>query len=440
MYIEENQDASLGENLADLFSGLNQSSNHSSLGSSFESLTDEEIDNLFRNDKLIKKIICKYPNSAKSLGYELKDLSGEIIDSNDSLVLKAFDEASIMARKYGKAYLVFSDGNSQNLQLTKSSKLESYKVLFNLKTEGNFYIFNEEKIHKSKVYIFLGERTYLKNTDIDKDNYSDSILQSIKRAFDCFFNSHEVGYYILCNLSYLIMGIQDLKNQSMTEEGRSKVRDRLNSVNVNRDITRIITHDAIGEKVSFISQSMSGATDMIDTITNLLLTYSDYPQDQLLEHTPKQNMGSGIANQLIARMLWAKRLKTWVEENWLDNYKKLFSILKGENIKVHIPFKVEMNIAEQAEVEDKAASRLEKLIRNKIISINEARTSYKSSEFTLNIVLDENFNQEPQSAISTPESEQNEPNTDSTINDQFWDNLANLSESDLIEVAESVLS
>jgi hypothetical protein len=67
--------------------------------------------------------------------------------------------------------------------------------------------------------------------------------------------------------------------------------------------------------------------------------------------------------------------------------------------------------------------------------VDEARTGYKDDEYTLNIVLSKI---PPDNEISPSESTQNQ--IDSVeVDDTFWDNLANTSQSDIDDIAESVL-
>jgi hypothetical protein len=410
----------------------------------FEPLPDSEIDNLFRGDFLIQKIISKYPKSAKSNGYKLLNNHGEVISESDNFILDAFCEASIMARKYGKSYLILSDENKNNIQLSKNSKLVSYKIKFDLIQEGLFYDADDEKVHRSKVFIFFGNRTYLKDIHIDDTNYSDSIIQGLKKSFFIFTNSNSIAYYILSNLSYLTMGIDGLGNKVKNEQGQNVVLERLLAVNLGRDLSRILAYEKGKEEIGFVSQTFSGVSDINADIKSVLVTYSDYPTDQLFEDSPKQNIGTGIANQLIARMLWASRLKRWTEENWLSNYIRLFSTLFGEGNKIEIPFVVEMTELEKAEIEEKGANRISKLMDKNVLNINEARTGYKGDDYTLNIVLDDEFENLPET--STPESKKedneqinNENNQDATVKDSFWDDFANIDENDLINIAKSVL-
>jgi hypothetical protein len=247
------------------------------------------------------------------------------------------------------------------------------------------------------------------------------------------------------------MGIDGLGGKVANEQGRAVVLERLLAVNDGRNLTRTIAYDKGKEDVSFISQSSTGVSDILENIKAVLVSYADYPTEQLFEESKKQSMGSGMSNQLIARMLWASRLVSWINENWSSNYTRLFNTIFGEGYKLEIPFNVEMTELEKAEIEEKGANRLEKLLSSKVININEARTGYKTPTYRLNIDLDENFELKENEIVENPESKtednqqenqikENTENIDAVPNNDFWETLSEVTEDDLISVAKSVLT
>lgn len=412
-------------------------------------LSDSDLNNLFRQDFLIQKLVSRYPKKSKALGYYVQDEKGKTINENDEFILDAFTDASICGRLYGKAYLIL--GKDVTSPLRKGEVFDEFQILYNLKLKGDFYFKDEDtRFHKSRVYVFIGYKTYHKDVTENDDLYSDSILQSVYYSFVDYSGSVQIAKLILANLSYLTMGIDNLSGITKTKEGQETVYDRLASVNENRNVSRILAYDKLKEDLSFISQSSTGVHDVIDTLKDAFVAKSDYTYSDLFEETPRQNIGSGVANQLIARMLTANRLKNWVEENWLKNYEKLFRILINENVKVKIPFKVELTYLEQAELEKMGADRVKVLIESGIITNLEARTGYKDNEYTLNLELSEtppkdlkvssDDSGEANNKPPTPEAK-NVDNIDfESVNNQFWDNLAIITQNDLDELARSLVT
>lgn len=408
-------------------------------------LSDVELNNFFRTDYIVQKVIRKYPKKAKNLGYILKDKNGNIINTNDEFILESFCEASIFSRLYGKVYMIYDTGDGFRTPLTNTLLLIGYKLEYDLEIKGDFYIKSSDKdikYHNSRVFLFIGYRTYIKDVLEDSPYYSDSVLQPIFKAIKNYLNSVDIAKHILANISYLTMGIDNLATSTKTTEGRESIYERLLSINLNRDATKILAYDKGKEDVGFISQGGGGFGDLMEEIKNLFVSESDYTYSDLFEETPRQNIGSGIANQLIARMLSAERLKDWVEENWLKQYTKIFRILYGDEITIEIPYKVELTVLEQAELENLGATRIKTLIDAGVISTEEGRTGYQGAKYSLNIDLSE-F--KPQESISEVQAKEQSNNTDSNrdaedkVTDQFWEDLAKVTKDDLNSVAKEVL-
>jgi hypothetical protein len=355
----------------------------------FELLSEEEIAILHQNSRLIQKIVNRYPNEARNIGYQLIDETGNVIEENNATVLEGFETASIQARLYGKAYLVIDNGDDENKRLSLNDELANYRVAFDLKLKGEFYTDNKKaKIHKSRVLAFVGTRTYAKEAKIDDSNYANSVLQGVYRSFLKYENSINCIEHIVENLSYLKIGIKGLSNAVKTTEGQSRVFTRLQTVNSHRRIDRLLAHDTANETIEFINQTITGLAEAVGQIKELLVSEADYPYEILFgESTGKNALGSGTQNQLVQRFLWAQRTKTWAVNNWLGNYKKLYSTLLGNGFKVVLPFNLDLTPAEQAELELAAANRTEKLISSGVIAPEEARTGYRNSSFSLNIEL-----------------------------------------------------
>ncbi len=422
---------------------------------SVNKLSASRLNKLFRNSNLIRKIVCHYPTEAKSLGYIIKDKDGNEVDSNDELILEAFTEASIYARLYGKSYLILETQKDLDQPLRKNEVIINYEIKTILSRDGDYFIDGDiYRYHNSKVLIFLGSKTYIEFARIDDPHYSDSIIQGIYEALQQFKESNKYALYILKNLSYLTIGQKGLGTKLSTDGGKAKVFERMSSVSLNRDINRIITYDADTEKVNFINQTLAGVKDLIQEIKLLFAAETGYPYKELFDDTNYQGMSSGIQNQLVVRFLWAKRVKTWSENNLKKNYTLLFRRLYGDVYNIEIPFIVELTEIEKAELEDKGAARLDKLVKNKIITPKEARSGYQSDHYSLNIELDESdfrmmneeqvTNQEKETDLipnRTEEEIENQdqkesiykpaPEKDLEISDREYDVLADVSLADI---------
>lgn len=422
--------------------------------SDFQRLSDLELSNLYRQSKLIKKIINKYPLEAVSCGYIVKDLSGKVLSTNDDILLQAFYDASVSGRLYGKCFLVLDFDKTESIQpMKKGDNLSGYRLMFDLIKDGDFYIENQTvKHHQDKVFLFLGSKTYLKNIGIDDQQYADSILQDSVISFRNYTTSLEISRKILANLSYLLIGIDNLGTSLRTDRGRQDVLERLMSLKTSRNVNRAIPYDKQKEILSFISQNVSGINDIIANLKEVFIADSDYPPSVLFEEDSRQSMGSGVQNQLIARFLWAKRSRSWVVNSWLKQYKLFYGrYFQTQNFEIEIPFNVELTVLEQSELEKLGAERVQLLIESNVITPMEARTGYSGASYTLNIMLDDNtfakylketISKNNETIKQNPNENTPTTNEDSLLipDDDLWANLSTVTVEDLERVMEDAVS
>lgn len=450
---EMNQDAVKG-----LFTVLNYLIKSNISGE--KELTDIDVEHLFRTNGIIEKIITKYPNEAKETGYNVINDNGDIVDESDELLLEAFKEASIYARLYRISYLklVFENDLNEAVPIRRGSKLSDFSIHFDLSREGDFYEIENERIHYERVLIFYGKRTYSKYARPIDPHYADSIILSIKKAFDDYIENSEASKYILRNLSYLGIGMNNLANTVQKEVGQNRVYERLTALNQSRSIYKTIAYDKEKEEMNFVSQTLTGVIEVIRESKELLMSSTGYPYEQIFENPPNFKIGSsGVQNQLIVRYLWAKRIKTWSTNEWKPNlttYYSRTSDMTGR--KIDIPLLLELTLEEQAIVEEKAAKRIKDLRDSGVISVYEGRTGYEGDKFTMNIKLDDAvFEREKASAenlqeqVNQPQNgrtnrttgQQDDLSKDSLLpDDDYWDELARVTTNDLDNIGRDVLS
>lgn len=394
--------------------------------SSFRKLNPTELNNIFRNSNLIRKIISKFPRKAYLIGYKVLDNSGEIIEKNNQILLKAFMESSIRARIYGRCICELRLNSLPDKPIKTSDVLIGYKIHNTTNLVGDFYEFNKEflyKVHKSKVLIFNGSLNYQYNiNDSDyylNDDYSDSIIQGLYNSFTDYLESNAAGKYILKNLSYLLIGIENLGNMSKNDIGKQMVMGRLTDLNENRNIGRVIAFDKKYEEIQFISQTISGFSEIVDELKTFFASETEYPIEELFDKSSSQNIGSGIQNQMIARNLWATRCNEWTVENWLDKYISFYSnYYDMDNYRIEIPLVLEMSEKEKIDIQKTSAERDKILVDIGAITPDEVRNTYKGNEFNININIDSEL----------------------LPDDSYWENLANISIQDLDNLAEETIN
>jgi hypothetical protein len=388
-------------------------------------LTDVELNNLYVNSKLIQKIVDKYPEEFVSVGYQRLDQDGVIIDENDAEIISAMKNALIASRLYGRCFLILDFGDLPETIVKKGSKLIGHSIEYDLYRQGDFFYITSEKYHYTRVIEFIGKRTfkkYVRKNDLD---YCQSVIQGLYNSFKIYINNNDNANLMLANLSYLTVGIENLGNMQISNEGKKVVHDRLSSLNMNRDISRILAYDKSKEVIGFISQSISGVNELIDQSKSLFASETGYPVNEIFETSVSQTLGTGLQNQLVARYLWARRVRNWCLNDVLPYLKKYFSIIHDDKYRVDIPFIVDLTEEEKVEIEKTGAERSKILIDAGVVTPLEVRSSYKSDHFTSNISL----NKAPVS-IS---------NDSSNIPDNiFWDNLSRVTIEDFDNLATKI--
>lgn len=363
-------------------------------------VSESELDTIYRNSNLISKVVDYYPTEAEHYGYRLINKDGTTVLDKNNYLAKAFKEASIAARLYGKSFLVFNPEKSQKLStvieendykiylklqkinndtwLTKKYKVVTFDKDYNKQIE-----FIEKKFNDDNVFVFIGKRTYDTTADIDDDLYSDSIIKGLMTQYKNYIISSEFGRKILQNLSNLTISVKGLSLQLKSRDMKNRIAERLALLDQNRSNSNAILHDD-NEKVDYIRQNLDNVADFITNLKGILLAYSDIPEEKLFGY----NQGSGYYTHIIIRQLWSEDIQTWIMNNWIENLYKFYEQINVNFEKIIVPLNIVLTDLEKAEIEEKAANRSAKLVESGIISTSEARSAYRLTDFTLNIALE----------------------------------------------------
>lgn len=356
-------------------------------------LGHDDIEQLFNSNGLIRKIITKYPENARGIGYKIVNKDGVCINENDPIVLEGFYDSTIYARLYGYACLAFNFLKSKpEDEISIGLKIDTFSISTNVTEMGDFYYINGVKYHKSKVFIFRGDRKfrYFDPNNHDTEFYKNqSVLQTIYHSFRRLLKTTDSTRYIVDNLSYLLVGITNLTSLNNTDAGKTILSQKMLALNRERSIDKIISFDLSKEEVSFINQSLSGLDEVLNQFKILLASETNYPYEQLFENGSGVGIGSGIQNQLVSRFLWQENVNKWIFNNWKSNYELLKNRIFGEEYKLEIPFEVQLTITEKAELEKTVAERNKILIDSGVIIPEEARSNYQGDTFDFNLKLDE---------------------------------------------------
>lgn len=363
--------------------------------------SDMQMASLYETNGLFSKIINRPAEDALAKGIDLSDLGKEFEDEvNKRLTHLHFTDKMVTAEKWSRlfggaiAVLLVDDGRGidEPLNMKAVKSIEDIRVFeraivqpdYSTLYSYSYYDFDNErdipwgqpeyyyvystygqfKVHytrclifkngqlpeytSSGFYRFFGVPEYLRVRDFMRE----------------VINSHHDGAKLL---ERSVLGIYKMKNLSTllaTDEGENQVIQRLQVIDMARNIINSMAIDADGEDYSYINASMAGASDLIDRTANMLSAVTDIPQTILFGKSPSGMDATGDNDmenyyQLLAR-IQANDLKDNTEkvvqlvllQLWREG--RLDGELPAYEVRF-VPYK-QMTEAEQATIDQQKAA------------------------------------------------------------------------------------
>lgn len=440
-------------------------------------------------DELIRKVICLFPENATKAWFSLSIPNNKVGEDIAELLLRYIDDlgdrddktevesaselygargafliASILARQFGKAYILIGVDDGQNFDkpvnrnAIKSIRwlqvLEDWEVQPEILTRTrspNFYTLNTAdnqlnftgKIHKSRILPFWGNRVYSKFTSNIEDGIS--IIQSMFDAYCDWLQGIKAGSSMLADYDVFTLGMKGLgqilleDKQSGKSTGQEAVRNRALALDIGRSVVRGIIYDQENETPGTVKRTYQGADAIMKTLESRWVAVSGIPKSKLFGELGAQ----GLTNNqgLAMRSEWALLVQNYAY-SWVENLRSLLKyafLAKDSPTSGRMPdsfdltpkFDLQLTDTEKMEYEKMAGDRSKLLVDMGAITAEEVRSGYSGSTFSPDIVLSE----------KTPEPIKKEPQTDSkddVLTDEEWEAFANISAQDFINTAEGI--
>lgn len=264
---------------------------------------DMELVRLYEGNGLFTKIIDRPAEEAVKHGFDIdygdEDISEYVEDRMDELDLEEkFATAEKWARLYGGAIIVMlvDDGRGleEPLNWNDVRSIEELRVFERAVVQPDYsalYNFHFADIEESKSHTF-GEPEYYQVTSMYgyfvvhasrclvfrngrlPEHTTNSIYRfwgipeyvKIKRALRECITAHEDGVKLLERSVQAIYKMKNLSNLLSTDAGEDKVLQRLQIIDMARNIINSIAIDTDGEDYDFKTITMSGVKDVIDKI------------------------------------------------------------------------------------------------------------------------------------------------------------------------------
>lgn len=304
-------------------------------------VSDIELTMQYESNGLFAKIIDRPSEEATKHGLDIdfgdESISEYIEERLDDLEWEdAFATAEKWARLYGGAIIVMLIDDGGRLQdpvnWDKAKTIEELRVFERPLVQTvsgasgranytipEFYdvssIYGSFRVHKSRCLIFKNGRMPEQTMSENYREWGIPEFIRIRKALRECVTSHEYGVLLLERSSQAIYKMNNLANLLATEEGEDKVLNRLQIIDMARNILNSIAIDNEGEDYDFKSISLSGTKDIIEATCNMLSAVTNVPQTVLFGASPTGENATG--------------------ESDLENYYNLVEGIQKRNMKTN---------------------------------------------------------------------------------------------------------
>jgi len=403
-------------------------------------------------DELLRKTVCLYPECAAKAWFQLAIANNKSGDNLPDLMMEyiaelgnredktqeedeaeiygandAFPIAAILARQFGKAYILIGiDDGTEFSEPVDKNNIKSVRWLQvydcwelypdwgnNRTRQPLFYrLYSHvsdqqygEKIHKSRILPFWGNRIYSRRnhfrTGLNDDGVS--VIQSMYDAYVDWLQGIKAGSAMLADYDVFTLGMKGLGERLLqdqeegTNEGEQQIIKRSLALDMGKSVVRGIYYDLENEEPGSVNRSYGGAKDIMESLENRWAAVSGIPKFKLFGEIGSQ----GLTNNqgLAMRSEWAILVQDYAY-GWVSNLRKLLTYAflakdspsKGklpELWDIEVPFDLQLTDSERMEYEKLAAERSKILTEIGAIAPEEVRTGYEGSQFSPHYVLSE---------------------------------------------------
>ncbi len=290
-------------------------------------VADQKLSSLYISNGLFSKIIDRPAEDAIAKGLDLSDL-GEDLEKEVFARLDAlkFTDSIITAEKWSRLYggslvvMLVDDGRGLDEPLDWKNvksveelitferpliQADTSDYVYSGGLESQFKKFGEPafydvysqygsfRVDASRCLIFRNGKVPESSRTALYRHWGIPVYLKIKDALREAVTAHHDGTKLL---ERSVLGVYKMKNLSQllaTDEGEDKVIQRLQVIDMARNIINSMAIDNDGEDYQYINASMSGASDIIDRTCNMLSAVTDIPQTILFGKDPAGEDATG---------------------------------------------------------------------------------------------------------------------------------------------------
>lgn len=328
---------------------------------------DSELIRLYEGNGLFTKIIDRPAEEAVKHGLDIdfgdEKVSEYVEDALEDLDFEdSFATAEKWARLFGGAIIVMivNDGRrlDEPLDFRRFTRIEELRVFERKVVQADsrnisdrhffdsitgkevygepeyynvFSLYGNFTVHRSRCLVFRNGRAPEQTTQALYREWGIPEYVKIRKALRECITTHEYGTKMLERSVQAIYKIKNMAQMLATDEGEDKVLKRLQVIDMARGILNSIAIDSEGEDYNFITGSMSGVNEIINSTCNMLSAVTDIPQTILFGRSPSGMNATG--------------------ESDLENYYNMVENIQKQNMKKNVKTLIKL-IIRQGFLED----------------------------------------------------------------------------------------
>ena len=288
---------------------------------------DMELTRLYEGNGLFAKIIDRPSEECMKHGFDLgiaDETINEYLESRyDALELEAkFSLAEKWARLYGGSIIVMVTDDGKGLEepldwrrvksirelrvFDRSIVQPDYTSIYRLGTGMDvnkpigtpdyydvFSLYGSFRVHWSRCLVFKNGEVPEKTTNALYRWWGIPEYVKIKQALRECMTSHTYSVQLLERCVQAIYKMKNLSNMMGTEKGEDAVVQRLQAIDMARNILNSIAIDTDGEDYDYKQSSISGVKEIIESTCNMLSAVTEIPQTVLFGRSPSGMNATG---------------------------------------------------------------------------------------------------------------------------------------------------
>lgn len=400
-------------------------------------LSEQELRSLYRSNWLIRRVVdipaqdmtkhepvVELPDDGDPASVDRVMELYRDADPTDSPFESSFTfdqvkrDALMWARLFGRAYIVLhlNNGEDPAKPLKRVTAFNGATVLDRLQLRAaagelnyynpEFYQLNHQwldnnnrdrsftstigqRIHRSRVLVYDGNRIHPWDVQVEGDGGHDSVIQNLYEIFVRHYQAREGVSEGLASYSLFVATINNLAEILIHPEGKEKLQNYLTTLNQQKSVYRTVVKDGAAGNADFVERTFTGVADNVLALANELTAATGLPHYKIWGSESNTN---ALSNGGAESRAYAETVASWQKSECEPNdrrfFKMLFSATAGDipNFEIKYPSIYVPTPQEEAEIEERKAKTFEIYLANGVATPKQVRMAIATNQSLENIL------------------------------------------------------